>query len=135
MIKSALGLMTIPLLLGACVTTTSERVDERVAEKLNGLEEAGETRLCISTARIRSIDAATETKFLVETGVNDFWLVNTSGRCSGATLSRNRLQYTLPTGQLCKGEIITVVDNQGGFQAGSCGWGDFVRLQPKANQE
>jgi len=135
MIKQTLLLTGVSILLAACATTATERVDDRVVQKLDGLEKTGETRSCLSPARIQSIDAATERKFLVETGVNDYWVVNTSGRCSGATRSQNRLQYTLPTGQLCKGEIIKIVDNQSGFQAGSCGWGKFERLQPKVTEE
>lgn len=135
MTKRTTGVVLIGagFLLGACATTATERVDQRVLDKLAGFKETGETETCISVPRLKSIDPATESKFLVETGFNDYWLVNTNGRCSGSTRPQNRLQYSTSISQLCRGQIIKIIDNQSGLIAGSCSIGTFKKLEPKAD--
>ncbi|MEM9263871.1 MAG: DUF6491 family protein, partial [Pseudomonadota bacterium] len=79
--------------VASCATSTRELVNERVAARLAKYETTGEVSRCLSVPRITSIQAVTESKFLVRTGVNDFYLVETPDRCNGATRPNNRIQY------------------------------------------
>lgn len=115
-----------------CATTASERVDEKVAEKLAGFERTGETVTCLNVRSISSIDAADEKTFLVRVGVNDYYVNEARGRCSGATSGFNHLEYTLSAAQLCKLDVIRVVDNQTGTFYGSCSLGDFEKLKERS---
>ncbi|MBB5519432.1 hypothetical protein [Amphiplicatus metriothermophilus] len=123
------------LIAMGCATTASERVDEKVVEKLAGFERTGETVGCLNVRSISSIDAADEKTFLVRVGVNDYYVNEARGRCSGATSNFNHLEYTLTAAQLCRLDVIRVVDNQTGTFYGSCSLGDFERLKDKAPAE
>ncbi len=114
-----------------CATASTVEMSDKAAERLAAFEPTGKTRSCMSLTAIRSIDALDESRFLVEAAGGDYYLNTISGRCSGADRAGNRLQYTVTTGQLCRNEIITVVDNMSGFTVGSCGLGDFEELQEK----
>ncbi|GAB4518352.1 MAG: hypothetical protein Kow00133_03350 [Amphiplicatus sp.] len=116
----------------SCATTASERVDEKVVDKLAGLERTGEKVTCLNVRNITSIDAADEKTFLVRVGVNDYYVNEARGRCSGATQTFNHLEYTITTTQLCKLDIIRVMDNQTGTFYGSCSLGEFEKLAEKA---
>ena len=119
-------------LLGACSTTTSDAKNSAaVPERLAAFEKTGETTNCLNLRRISSIKALDERHFLVEVGVNDYYLNKVSGRCSGADRTFNRLQYKTSIASLCRNEIIRVVDNSQGFTVGSCGLGNFERLEKK----
>ncbi len=117
--------------------TTEERVDKRVAAQLEKYELTGEERSCLPLRSVSSIRAATETKFLVQVGLNDYYLNETGGRCIGATLPLNRIQYIVPQNRLCANEIVTVVDNTTNIAGGSCGLGVFkeLRLKEKPTEE
>lgn len=116
----------------ACATAnTDTEMSEKVAARLAEFEPTGKVETCLSTVRVRSIDALDDYRFLVRTGVNDYYLNEVSGRCSGAGRAGNRLQYTISGAQLCRNEIIQVVDNTTGFMVGSCGLGSFQELAEK----
>ena len=113
----------------ACATAKpAEAMSDKVAKKLAAFEQTGETTACLNTTRIRSIDALDDWRFLVRTNTGDYYLNEVSNRCSGAARAGNRLQYTISTGQLCRNEIIKVVDNTSGFTVGSCGLGSYEKL-------
>ncbi len=132
MIKTAAAAALIAVTGAACATASSDNeTSEEVAARLAEFEPTGETETCLNTTRIRSIDALDDRRFLVRVGVNDYYLNEISGRCSGAARAGNRLQYTISTGQLCRNEIIQVVDNTTGFTVGSCGLGSFQELAKK----
>lgn len=126
----------IALPIGACATAgASDEISEKVAAKLAEFEPTGETTTCLNTTRIRSIDALDDKRLLVRTNSNGYYLNEISGRCSGAARAGNRIQYTISTGQLCRNEIIQVVDNTSGFTVGSCGLGSFQELVKKPAEE
>ncbi len=137
MIKTRAALAAVIALTGAACATAgaNDEISEKVAAKLAEFEPTGETTACLSTTRIRSIDALDDKRFLVRVGVSDYYLNEVSGRCSGASRAGNRLQYTISTGQLCRNEIIEVVDNTSGFTAGSCGLGSFQELMKKPAED
>ena len=120
--------------LASCATAPrEERVDASAMALLETLQPTGETETCISTTRISQIRPVTETKFLVEVGVRNYYLNETRGRCAGATRAFTYLQYATSLASLCRNEIITVVDNSG-VTTGACGLGSFQKLEPKATE-
>lgn len=122
-------------LAAACATPASSRVDKAAAEKLAGFERTGETETCLNVTRINSIDAVDESTLLVRVGASEYYVSDLSGRCSGATNSFNRIQYTTSISQLCRNEILQIVDNSQGFTVGSCGMGSFEKLRKKSDAE
>lgn len=120
------------LAAAGCASAGAERVDERAAAKLAEFERTGDVTSCLNVARISSIEAVDEQTFLVRTGVNDYYVSDLPSRCNGATRNSTRLEYTTSTAQLCRNEIIRIVDNGGDFVSGSCGMGSFERLTKKA---
>lgn len=129
--------MTIAGLIWAagCATSSAERVNEGAAAKLAEYERTGEVTSCMNVRQIASIEAVDEKTLLIRSGVNDYYVSDIKGRCSGATSTFNRFEYTTSTAQLCRNEIITIVDNTTGFLTGSCGMGSFEKLAKKAPVE
>jgi len=117
--------------LSACVSAQAgdREMSEAAALELAKYEATGETRTCLSTTQIRSIDPIDDYTFLVRGTGRDVYLNKVSGKCSGASRSGNRLQYRISSNQLCRNEIITVVDNMLNTTVGSCGLGSFEELQ------
>ena len=119
------------VLAAGCATTASddEAMSERAAERLAQFEATGETETCLSTTRIQSITALDERHLLVRVSASNYYLNKVSGKCNGAHRAGNRLQYTISTGQLCRNEIISVVDNSTGITEGSCSLNSFEKLE------
>ncbi len=120
------------LALSACASASVAKgeISESAAKRLAQFERTGETTNCVGSRRINSITPLDEYNFLVRVGLNSYYLNQVSG-CNGADSSFNRLQYKLHGGQLCRNEIIQVVDNSSGMTVGSCGLGSFERLTKK----
>ncbi|GJL92946.1 hypothetical protein [Hyphococcus sp.] len=115
--------------LGAVSAQAKNEMSDKVAAKLAGFESTGETTSCLSTTQIRSINALDDWRFLVRANGGDYYLNEVSNRCSGAARGNNRLQYTMSGSQLCRNQIITIVDNSSGMTVGSCGLGSFEKLE------
>ncbi len=126
--KLALSALITIAAVGCASAKPAGEMSEKVAAKLAGFEATGEKISCLNTTQIRSIDALDDWRFLVRASGGGYYMNETSGRCSGASRSGNRLQYTISTSQLCRNQIITVVDNSTGFTVGSCGLGSFEKL-------
>ena len=118
-----------------CATSSAERVNEGAAAILAEYDRTGEVKSCMNVRQISSIDAVDEKTLLIKSGVNDYYVSDIKGRCSGATSTFNRFEYTTSTAQLCRNEIIRIVDNSTGFLTGSCGMGSFEKLVKKAPVE
>jgi Family of unknown function (DUF6491) len=115
----------------ACASSGSYEMSEKASERLAAFEPTGDHKTCLGLRQISQIKALDEHNFLVRVGVNKYYLNKVSGRCSGADRTFNRIQYTTTTGQICRNEIISVVDNSTGLINGSCSLGDFERLESK----
>lgn len=128
-------LFTGVLVFGVCASAVAagSKSSDRAAERLAEFERTGEMTNCMSTRRINTITALDDNHFLVRVSANKYYL-NEVSRCSGASSSFNRLQYRTHGGQLCRNEIIKVVDNSSGFTVGSCGLGGFERLTKKVKK-
>lgn len=121
--------------LAACASVAPAELSEKAAAKLADYEKTGESESCISLSRIDQIDPLSDSLFLVRAKGNDYYLNEVSGRCTNAGRSFTRLQYTTSLSQLCRNEIITVVDNQNGFTVGSCSLGAFERAEKKPKEK
>lgn len=106
---------------------------ERAAERLAQYEATGETRTCISTSRIGSMIALDDNHFLVEMRGGEVLLNRVRGRCNQAASAFTRMEYRVTGSQLCRGDIINIVDNSSGLWSGSCSLGDFEVLVPVNN--
>lgn len=107
----------------------------KVTKTLSGFERTGETRNCIGVRRLKGIKALDDQHFLVEASGNRYFLNVVGKGCVGASRSSTNIQYTTPSGRLCRNEIITVVHNLSGFSTGSCGMGEFIELRKKPGEE
>lgn len=117
-------------LLAACATAGSSYVmSDEVAAKLAEFEKTGEVKNCLPLTTVDHIKPLDERNFLIEVGVNNYWLAELSSSCHGADRPFNRLQYKISGSSLCRNEIIRVVDNSTGFTVGSCGMSDFQKLE------
>lgn len=116
------------MLLGAGPALAQEP-SERAAERLAQYQETGETRSCVSLSRVSSITPLDDNHFLFEMRGGDVYLNRIRGRCNQAASAFTRIEYRVSGSQLCRGEIVNVVDNSTGLTAGACGFGDFERLE------
>ncbi len=130
--KALFGVAGIAGCLAAAGCTTAiggrDEISEKVAARLAQFERTGEMESCLSPTRIRSMTALDDYRFLVTTSGGGTYLNEVSGRCSGAGDFGNRIQYELVGGQLCRNQIIRIVDNTNGFTVGSCGLSSFEKL-------
>ncbi|MEQ8434888.1 MAG: hypothetical protein RIA71_11660 [Oceanicaulis sp.] len=126
----AAGAGLAALTLQACAPGEMMEPDMSVeaAETLAEYDFTGETRSCLSANRIDEIKPLDERHWLVETVGGDMYLNRVSRGCNGADRSFTYLQYEIPTGQLCRGEIVRVIDNGSNMSQGACGLGDYERL-------
>ncbi len=122
-------LMAACVALSACATASTYEMSEDVAARLAEFEPTGSVESCLNSSSISQITPLDGRNFLVQVGVSQYYLNKVNGNCSGAERSFNRLQYTTSTSQLCRNEIITVVDNSSGFTVSSCGLGSFEKLE------
>jgi hypothetical protein len=120
------------MLVAGCATSVSEPVNEAAAAKLDNYARTGEKSTCVPLTQVGSIIGVDEKTLLIRSGVGAYYVSDLPGRCRGVTRQGNRIEYTTSTGQLCRGEILRIVDNAGGFFVGSCGMGSFEKLTPKA---
>ncbi len=115
----------------ACASGGSYEMSEKASARLAEFDQTGDYQTCLGLRQINQIKALDEHNFLVRVGLNQYYLNRVSGRCTGASSTFNRLQYTTSISQLCRNEIVSVIDNTTGFVSGSCSLGDFERLEKK----
>lgn len=98
------------------------------AENLNGMHRTGEVVDCINLRNVENIDAVTDSKLIVNVGVSDYYVTETSGSCTGATHPNTRFERVRTGNRLCANDIVRVVDNSSGIMRGSCSLGSFEKL-------
>ena len=125
------GVLIGLLWAGGCATSGAEPVDEAAAAILAAHNRTGEVTSCLNVRNISSIAAVDEKTLLIRTGVSDYYVSDLSSRCNGATSAFNRFEYETSIAQLCRNQIIRIVDNGTGFVAGACGMGSFEKLEKK----
>jgi len=86
---------------------------------------AGKPISCVHLREVRSTRIIDGTAIIYELRSRR-WLVNMpAGGCSSLRSDRVLVTRT-PSGDLCRGDIVRVIDTPGPMEFGSCGLGDFV---------
>lgn len=118
-------------LLAGCATATSEPVNESAAARLASLKRTGVKQTCLSIPLMNEITAVDEKTLLIRSGADNWYVSDLATRCRGVVSRGNRIEYTTSLPQLCRNDILRIVDNTNGFLVGSCGMGSFERLAEK----
>lgn len=95
-------------------------------EGLEGYKATGEMETCVSTTRISRTEVIDSEHILFEMKGKKVYLNRLSHRCHGLRMAGG-FSYRIPTTQLCKGEIITVLETVG--VGASCALGKYERLE------
>lgn len=117
------------LVLAGCATQQPIS-DEEIAEAIPDYARTGETQSCVSLTRLDHIRPVTDELWLFEMRNGDMYLNQVSRGCNQAASSFTYLQYETAGSQLCRNEIVRVVQQTTDINAGSCGLNDFERLTP-----
>lgn len=115
---------------GASAAALGQTAQERAEARLAEFSATGETTTCLSTTRIRNITPIDDTRWLVTTRGGGTYINEVSRGCHGAASPFYYLQYQVSGSQLCRGEIVRIVDTGSRMEAGACGLGVFERVEP-----
>ena len=127
-------IVLVALAAAGCATATTEPVNDSAAARLAGMQRAGDKQTCLNLALINEITAVDEKTLLIRSGANNWYVSDLSTRCRGVVSRGNRIEYTTSLSQLCRNDILRIVDNVNGFLTGSCAMGSFERLAEKPAQ-
>ena len=121
--------IAVIMMTAGCASGGAYEMSEKTAESLAKFERTGEFQNCLNVSQIDGITPLDERHFLVRYGVSKYYLNELPRSCFGAGRAGNRLQYTVYGGQICRNEIVHVVDNTTGMAGGACGLSSFERLE------
>lgn len=99
--------------------------DGDLPEGLEGYKATGEMETCVSTTRISNTNVIDDDTILFKMRGKKVYLNRLSHSCHGLRMAGG-FSYRISTTQLCKGEIITVLQPIGG--GASCALGKFELL-------
>lgn len=123
--------------LAACETASPEERAEaearQEAELFERYTRTGQTETCLSTVRIDDIDPVTDRYWLIETTNGQFYLNDVGEGCNGAASPFTYLAYETSGAQLCRLQIVRIIDRGSDTFRGSCSLGDFERLELNAD--
>ena len=94
---------------------------------LDGYERSGEKASCVDMTST-DITAVDENTFVFRVSPSRAYVNDAAGKCNGADSPFSLIEVNLFGSQICRGEIIKVVDKSSGMFRGSCRLGDFERL-------
>lgn len=117
--------------LGVAGAEEVRELPAKASEILSKYEGGEGARSCLPVSQIDSMKVLDDRILLVETKAGKFYLNETPGRCSGAARGNRRLEYSTSEPAICRGQVITVVDNHTRAPVGSCSLGDFHALTEK----
>jgi hypothetical protein len=80
---------------------------------------------CINLRDIRSTKTIGDKTLIYDVSSKLVYRNDPVGGCPASAPGRTLISRT-PSNQLCRGDILRVVDLTAGFEAGSCGLGDFT---------
>ena len=96
----------------------------KLAKALAG-RTAGKPTSCVHLRNVRSTRIVDESAIVYELSSRN-WLVNfPAGGCSALRADRVMVTRT-PSDDLCRGDIVRIIDPPAPIEYGSCGLGDFV---------
>jgi hypothetical protein len=109
------------------------RSEQRLATIMKKYEKTGKTKSCIGIRRIRESRVIDDSMIFFRGIGKTGYLNKLSGKCIGLA-REERFSYSTTISQLCRGEILTVLDSFG-RPWGSCGLGEFEELTKKASPD
>lgn len=95
-----------------------------------GYELTGETRQCLTARRVDAMDPINEDAWLITLRNGGVYVNQLNGTCRAALRNFTYFQYDLHGGQLCRGEIVRIMDQGSNTVRGSCSLGSFEELRP-----
>lgn len=92
----------------------------------------GPPQSCLPSRRAGNMHVVDEYTVLYRDGAT-IWRNDPPGGCNGLGRSGSAMVSRTIGAQLCRGDIVQIVDNTSGFNSGSCVLGDFVPFRhPRA---
>lgn len=125
---SVLTVLCASMSVSSLALAEEPELSQDAQDALTAFELSGESRSCLSTRRIRDIEPIGESEWLVELTNGSYYLNRVGRGCRNAGEPFSYMQYTTYGGNLCRGEIVRIIDNSGHFTRGSCSLGDFEQL-------
>lgn len=125
--KHVLVIALVALAAGATAADEpqmSQRDQERLDRVLAG-RTAGTSVSCVRQPDLRGNQSFGESVIMFEGRGDIVWINRPAGGCPTMNMGRSLVTRTTTT-QLCRGDIVSVVDPVSGVQFGGCGLGDFV---------
>ncbi|UTW54996.1 hypothetical protein [Kordiimonas sp. SCSIO 12610] len=109
------------------------RGEKRLASIMEKYEKNGKIKRCVNLRRLRE-SKVIDDKTIFFRGIGKTGYLNRlNGNCIGLA-REERFSYSTTINQLCRGEILTVLDNFG-RPWGSCGLGEFEELSKKTTSD
>jgi hypothetical protein len=128
-IQSTLGLLAAALLPFSGALAADAPV--ALAETPAGYVKTGETKRCLSTSRIKSMQILNETQILVTVGSNEAYLQQP--RSCSRLRKHYAFSYQVHGGQLCDTTSITLLDSGSGLSfSGVCFFDEFQKLEKQS---
>lgn len=112
--------------------TLAQEGDE-VLDKLSQYERTGESKACLPLRRIKDTKVIDDGTLLIEVSGGEMYLNELRGRCIGLK-SEERFVHQSSLSQMCRGDIIRVLDSFGN-ERGGCGLGNFEKLSKIENTD
>lgn len=125
-------LMMLVLATGATASDDDKdmtRAEKRLAGVMEKYESTGETRNCVSLRFLRDSTIIDDQTIFFK-GVGKKAYINRMPHRCARLSAEERFAYRTSIGQLCRSDIITVLDSFG-REWGSCGLGEFEEMQKK----
>lgn len=105
-------------------TPRNPRVMQDLIARLGG-RLVGPPQSCLSRRRADSMHIVDDYTILYRDGATT-WRNDPPGGCNGLGRPGSAMVSRTIGSQLCRGDIVNIVDNRSGFQSGTCVLGDFV---------
>lgn len=120
------------MVLSSAVSADDEKLsrgEKRLADIMAKYEKTGEIKQCVNLRRLRESKVIDDRTIFFRGIGKTGYLNKLNGRCIGL-VREERFSYSTTINQLCRGEILTVLDNFG-RSWGSCAIGEFEELTKK----
>jgi len=128
MSKTSALIVSLALALGGGMALAQSDQANETPFTPEGYELTGESRNCVSARSVDTIDPINEQAWLITMRNRDVYLSRPNGACRAATSNFTYLQYNVHGSQICRGEIVRVMDRSTDTVSGSCSFGAFEEL-------
>ncbi len=109
--------------------------DEKAPFVPEGYELTGETRNCLSVIWIDNVHTDNEEGWVFTVRGGQAYMNRVTRGCRSASRGFSYISYRVYGSQICRGEIVQVIDSGTNMHAGGCGLGEFEQLRPVTGVE